>query len=186
MARAQASKKKDPANLTQGTSTKAIRKADPTMPRASTSKVDAAKRITDAFKSGKSDTAEAKGSDVKAFEHTNNSHASDKDDDDSRGECWPDDDMGDVNYQSSDGASSSGSDTCHTDLDSQDDRLDEKECAFDCDYGNLEEAEGSHKVLMKVSIENHERVCCCELDSQTSSCRRVATASVDEADDEST
>lgn len=79
----------------------------------------------------------------------------------------------DVNYKSASGYSDSQSEDWSEDLDSEDGKLDKSESSSDSEYGDLEETGGQYRVAMEVSIEQHARLCGCDLTSKTSRCRRV-------------
>lgn len=87
-----------------------------------------------------------------------------EDDDDKHGECYPDNDTGDVDFESFHGDSGL---ECEDQSDSSDSES-EACCAFACDYGDLEKTGGSYMVQYEdgseVTLEEHEWDCGCDLD----------------------
>jgi hypothetical protein len=87
-----------------------------------------------------------------------------------------DNDLKDVNYESSRGDSGSELGDLSANSDSGDVAEDEERWSSDRDCSTLKEEKGHWKVLMEVSFQKHQRDCGCSLNTETSSCRRVAAA----------
>jgi hypothetical protein len=161
----------------------AIRKARKPLPHPSRAKITASYHITEANKSGGS-AAVNTGT---YFGNSFNTRVDDEDDDNLRGECYPDNDDRDVDFKSLDGSSGLESEDCSESSDSH--SAAEKVCPFDCDYGDLEETGGYYAVQYEdgseVTLEEHELDCGCDLDDEELMYRRVLAGSVEQSDDES-
>jgi hypothetical protein len=157
--------------FTHETFASAIRKVRKAVPHPSRAKITTAYSTTKVVHSGGRFAAKAGAKAVGYFGNSFNTRIEEEDDDDNlRGECYPDNDMRDVDFDSVDEDSGLQSEDCSESSDS--DSAAEKQCAFDCDYGDLEETGGSYVVQYEdgteVTLEEHEWQCGCDLNADES------------------